>query len=258
MADRQPRFAALQIRDFRLVWAGLGISWTGTQIQRVAVAWQMYELTHSPVSLGLIGLFRAIPILGLGLFSGAVADAVDRRRLMLVTQSLLALSSTVLAVLTFTGHITPAAIYAMTFLSGAAQAFDSPARQSIVPAIVPRQILANALSLSATTAELASVVGPGIGGLIVEGGGIGAAYVCDALSFFAVIVALLLMTHRHIPPKESRVNVAAVIEGLRFVKSQPLIVWLMSLDFVGTFFAGATQLMPIFADSILHVGKSGL
>jgi MFS family permease len=256
--DRQPRFAALQIRDFRLVWIGLGVSWTGTQIQRVAVAWQMYELTRSPVSLGLIGLFRAIPILALGLFSGAVADAVDRRKLMLITQSLLAFSSATLAVLTFTHEITPGAIYAMTFLSGAAQAFDSPARQSIVPALVPRGILANALSLNATTSELASVIGPGLGGLLIDAGGLGTAYVCDAISFLAVIYALLVMDHRHIPPVSARINLQAVIEGLKFVKGQPIIVWLMSLDFVGTFFAGATQLMPIFAEEILHVGKRGL
>jgi MFS family permease len=227
-------------------------------VQRVAVAWQMYELTHSPVALGLIALFRVLPVLGLGIFSGVVADAVDRRRLMLATQSTLAASSAALAVLTFTGHVSPMAIYALTFLSGCAQAFDSPARQAIVPALVPREALANALSLNATTMRLAQVVGPGIGGLIVEAGGLASAYAVDALSFLAIIGGVLAMHHRHVPPEKSEVSVTAALEGLRFVRSQPLLLWLMGVDFIGTFFAGATQLMPIFADTILHVGQRGL
>jgi MFS family permease len=230
----------------------------GTQVQRVAVGWQVYELTHSPVALGLVALFRALPILLFGVLSGVVADAIDRRRLMLVTQSLMASSSAGLAVLAFTHHASVTAIYALTFLHGCGQAFDSPARQSIVPALVLRETLSNALSLSATTMKLASVIGPGLGGLLIDAGGLSMAYLLNAVSFLAVIGALLAMRHRHVPPKESRVSVGAAFEGLRFVRSQPLLVWLMGLDFIGTFFAGSTQLMPIFADTILHVGKRGL
>jgi MFS family permease len=256
--DPPPRFAALRHRDFVLVWLGLTFSGTGTQVQRVAIAWQMYELTHSPISLGFIGLFRALPILGLGLFSGVVADAVDRRRLMVATQSLMAASSAGLAALTITHHASPTALYALTFLAGCGQAFDSPARQAIMPARVPRTELSNALSLYATTMKLASVLGPGIGGLILGAGGIAAAYVVDAASFLAVISAVLLMHHRHVPAPTSRVSAAAAMEGFRFVGSRPLLVWLMVLDFAGTFLAGSTQLMPIFADTVLHVGKTGL
>lgn len=257
-AEPPARFGALRYRDFRLIWAGLGVSAAGTGVQRVAVAWQMYELTHSPVSLGLIALFRALPIIGLGIFSGVVADAFDRRRVMLITQAVMAASSASLAVLTFTHHVTPAAIYACTFLAGTAQAFDSPARQSIVSALVPRDTLANAMSLYGALLKLATVIGPGLGGLIVDGGGLTVAYGIDALSFLAVLAALLVMRHRHVPPPESRVSAGAALEGLAFIRSQPLLVWLMSLDFIGTFFAGSTQLMPIFADTILHVGKPGL
>jgi MFS family permease len=252
------RFPALQHGDFRLVWIGLAISGMGSQVQRVAVAWQMYELTHSAVALGLVALFRALPILCFGVLSGVVADATDRRRLMLVTQSLMATSSAGLAALTLTHHVSPTAIYALTFMHGCGQAFDSPARQSIVPALVPRETLSNALSLNATTLKLASVIGPGLGGLIIDAGGLSVAYLIDAVSFLAVIVALLVMRHRHVPPEDSRVSVGAALEGLRFIRSQPLLVWLMGLDFIGTFFAGSTQLMPIFADTILHVGKRGL
>jgi MFS family permease len=237
---------------------GLAISGMGSQVQRVAVAWQVYELTHSPVALGFVALFRALPVIAFGVLSGVVADAIDRRRLMLVTQSLMAASSAGLAILAFSNHASVPAIYALTFLHGCGQAFDSPARQSIVPALVPRDTLSNALSLNATTLKLASVIGPGLGGLIIDAGGLSVAYVLDAVSFLAVIGALLIMRHRHVPPKESRVSARAALEGLRFIRSQPLLVWLMSLDFIGTFFAGSTQLMPIFADTILHVGKRGL
>lgn len=230
----------------------------GTQVQRVAVAWQVYELTHSPVELGLVALFRALPILCLGVLSGVVADAIDRRRLMIATQSLMAGSSAGLAVLAFTHHASVTSIFALTFLHACGQAFDSPARQSIVAALVPRETLSNALSLYATTMKLASVIGPGLGGVMIDALGLSVAYLSDAVSFLAVIAALLVMRHRHVPSKESRVSVAAALEGLRFVRSQPLLLWLQGLDFVGTFFAGSTQLMPIFADRILRVGTRGL
>jgi len=252
------RFPALAHRDFRLIWFGLGVSGMGTQVQRVAVAWQVYELTHSPVALGVVALFRAIPVILFGVLSGVVADATDRRRLMLLTQSLMASSSAALGVLAFTHHASIPAIYALTFLHGCGQAFDSPARQSIVPALVPRGALSNALSLYATTMKLASVIGPGLGGFIIDAGGLAVAYALDALSFLAVIGALVVMRHRHVPPRESRVSAGAAMDGLRFMRSQPLLLWLMGLDFLGTFFAGSTQLMPIFADTILHVGRRGL
>jgi len=210
------------------------------------------------VSLGLIALFRAAPVIGLGVFSGVVADAVDRRRLMLVTQSVMAVSSALLAVLTLTRSATPAAIYGLTFLTGLGQAFDSPARQSVLPALVPRSALSNAFSLNATTLKLASVAGPALGGLLIARAGLAVAYGVDAVSFLAVIGAVLAMRHRHVPPANSRVSVADALEGLRFVRSQPLLIWLMVLDFAATFFAGANQLMPIFADQIFGVGERGL
>src|ERR1700678_3590832 len=160
---------------------GLGISSMGTQVQRVAIAWQVYELTHSPVALGLVALFRALPILCFGVLSGVVADAVDRRRLMIATQSLMAATSAGLAVMAFTHHSSVTAIYALAFLHACGQAFDSPARQSIVAALVPEEALSNALSLYATTMKLASVIGPGIGGLILAAGGLSVAYVLDGL-----------------------------------------------------------------------------
>ena len=252
------RFAALQHRDFQVYWVGQAVSLLGTQIQRVAVAWQVYLLTHSPVKLGLLGLFRALPILLFALGGGVVADAVDRRRLMILTQSLLAAASVALALLTVSGHVSVDAIYAITFLSGCASAFDGPARQALVSNLVPAEDLPNALSLNVTSWQVASVAGPALGGLLLAAGGLASAYAVDALSFLAVIGALIAMQHRSTPAPEGRVSLGAALEGLRFVRGQPVILGMMLVDFVGTFFADASMLLPIFAAEVFHRGELGL
>jgi MFS family permease len=249
----------LRHRDFLLLWVGQGISRAGTEITYVAVSWQLYLLTRSPVNLGLLGLFRVLPVVVLALGAGVVADALDRRRLMLVTQTTLALSSAALAALTASGRATPALIYALVFLSGCANAFDNPARQALVPALVPADELPRALSLNITTWQLAAVIGPGVGGLILGTGrhGVMLAYLVDTVSYLAVIVSLVMM--RPPPAKATiRISFGAALDGLRFIRRQKIILWMMVLDFAATFFAGALQLMPIFADQVLHVGQRGL
>jgi len=251
------RLAALRHRDFVFLFAGQGVSLIGTQIQRAAVAWHLYLLTHSPLGLGLLGLFRVLPILVLAVGGGVVADAVDRRRLMIWTQTMLALSSTGLAILTWSGHITAGAIYAFTFVAGCAQAFDGPARQAMVPNLVPREDLANALSLNAMAWQLASVLGPSLAGIILAWRGPTTAYALDAFSFLGVIASLVAMQHRAVPPAGSQVTLARAADGFRFVFSQPVIRGMMIVDFIGTFFADATMLLPIFAAEVLHVGARG-
>jgi MFS family permease len=248
----------LQHRDFLLLWSGQGVSLIGTQIQRAAVAWHLYLLTKSPWSLGLLGLFKMLPVVLFALGGGVVADAFDRRRLMLATQTVLALSSTALAVLTFSGRITPELIYGITFLSSTASAFDGPARQAMLPNLVPRDDLTNALSLNAISWQLASVMGPGLAGILLAARGPGLAYALDAFSFLGVIASLIALQHRDDPEGRSgEVSVAAAVDGLRFVAKQPVIRGMMLVDFLGTFFADATLLLPIFAVEILHVGPRG-
>lgn len=249
----------------------MGVSQFGTQIQRQAVAWHLYVLTKSPLHLGLLGLFRVLPVFLLALGAGVIADSRDRRRLMLVTQSLMALTSVLLAGLTLTGHDSVAAIYALTFVAGCANTFDGPARHALIPNLVPRTELAGALSLNITTWQVASVLGPSLGGILIAihlphlgprvpplKSGLVLAYAIDALSFLAVIGSLAAMRHRAPAPPGGRVSLAAVGEGLRFLRGQPIILWLMVLDFLGTFLGGATLLMPIFANEVLGIGPSGL
>ncbi|WP_242344896.1 MFS transporter [Anaeromyxobacter terrae] len=249
--------AALRARDFRNLLFGQVVSTTGTQMQHVAIVWQLYVLTRSPLALGLLGFFRVAPVIAFALGGGVVADAVDRRRLMLVTQTLLASVSITLAVTSHLGLATPALLYGLVAVGAAAIAFDNPARQALVPLLVPPEHLSGALSLAFTGWQVANVAGPALGGLLLAWGGVVTLYALDAASFLAVIGALLVMRHRA-SPRATPLGFGAVKEGLQFLRRAPVIRTTMLLDFFATFFGGSMLLMPIFADQLLHVGPRGL
>ncbi|MBV9280417.1 MAG: MFS transporter, partial [Chloroflexi bacterium] len=249
--------SVLQHRDFRLYWAGNFVSLAGTQMQQAAIAWQVYLLTRSAVALGLIGLVRVIPIVVFSLAGGVVADALNRRRLLLVTQTSLLLVSATLAGATLGGRASLWLIYLLTGLAAAAGAFDNPARQALVPSLVPLDQLANALSLNSTVWQVATVVGPSLAGIVIAGWGVGAVYIVDALSFLAVLAALLVIRPPPVEGGVQRISLTAAVEGLRFVWGTPIILSTMGLDFVATFCGSATALLPIFARDILHVGSQG-
>lgn len=250
-------FVALKHRDFRLFWAGRGVSSAGTQMQQAAVAWQVYLLTHSAVALGFIGLFRVAPIIVFSLLGGVVADVLDRRRLLLVTQVVLLLTSAGLAIVSITGVATLWMIYALVAAGAAALAFDNPARQALVPALVPRHHFANATSLMTTALQVATVLGPSLAGLAIATGGVGSVYIIDVLSFLAVLAALLVIRPPPVADAVQKVSFTAALEGMRFLWHTPIVLSTMGLDFVATFFGSATALLPIFARDILHVGSQG-
>jgi MFS family permease len=258
-------FAALTHRDFRLLWAGLLFSFTGSFMQAAAMLWHVSLLVpdnRRALALGLVGLARIVPILVFSMVSGVAADALNRRTLMLVTQSLMALLAAVLAVLTFRGLHVVWPIYALAACSSAAGAFDLPARHSLLPTLVPRDDLPNAISLNMIGIQSASAVGPALGGLVIATAGVGWVYAANALSFLFVIAALVLIKGQgasHITGAATRgdFSVAAAVEGLRFVFRAPLIRSTMLLDFFATFFSSATALLPIFAQDVLQVGARG-
>jgi MFS family permease len=258
---RQSSFAALHHRDFRLLWLGQIVSTTGSQMQLAAINWHVYLLTKSSLALGLIGLVRVVPIILCSLLGGVVADAVDRKRMILATQTLMMLSAGVLAIVTGLGLRSVWPIYLLTAIGAAAFAFDNPARQALLPSLVPAEIFPNAVSLGLIAFHIATVGGPALAGLILASHGPTLVYALNAVSFLAVIVAVLLMrvVGRAATEKDeaSRVSVEALREGLRFVWRTPIIVQTMTLDFIATFFASATALLPIFAAEILHVGARG-
>lgn len=251
---------ALRHRDFRLIWMGNTLSMVGTQMRIVAITWQLYHLTHSALSLGFVGLTRFIPLALLVLPAGLVADRVDRRKVLLVTQTVMMLASVALYALTVMGWVTPMHIYALLSISAAAATFDLPARQAIIPSLVPREALTQALSLNITGFNVAAVAGPSLGGLILAQGGPATVYALDAVSFVAMLAAVIVMQHRHVPePRSADASVMTeALEGLRFVWGNRLILSSMLLDFVAMFFGAATTLLPIFADAIVHVDARGL
>ncbi|MEK6322478.1 MAG: MFS transporter [Acidobacteriota bacterium] len=262
--DNKPKrsaFTALRHRDFRLLWIGQLISVTGSQMQLVAINWHVYLLTKSPLALGGVGLVRVLPIIFCSLVGGVVADAVDRKRLMLVSQSLMLISAALLAVMTASGLSSIWPIYVLTALASAAIAFDNPARQALLPTLVPLADFPNAVSLGILVFNSAMIVGPALAGVLLSVRGPALIYALNAATFVAVIVALLLMSARGRAEAEAsvaRINFGALREGLRFVWRTPIIVQTMTLDFIATFFASATALLPIFAAEILNVGARGL
>ena len=258
-------YHVLRHRDFRLLWGSQLVSLTGSQMQTVALNWHVYLLTHSPLALGMVGLSRVVPTIVFSLWGGIVADRRDRRRVMFVAQSAMAVLSVALAVLTLRGRASLAVIYGLNAASAAASAFDNPARQALVPRLVPPAALSGALSLNLAMFHTAMIGGPGIAGLALAAGSRGlssvaAIYAFNAFSFVVVLIALALLRTSGRPVAADVTAERpweALKAGLRFVFTTPLMVWTTGLDFVATFFAGALSMLPIFADQILHVGAAG-
>lgn len=222
-----------------------------------ALLWHVRNLTDQPIALGGIGLARIVPVIIFSLVGGAVADTANRRRVLFVTQSVMALESLALAWLTFSGQITLWQIYALTAIQAMAVAFDLPARQALVPNLVPPEDLPNAFSMQSIAYQVGSIVGPALSGLVIAYLGLYYTYLFDSISFLAVIAALLLIGQI---PQHTRgsgriqVKYGDIAEGVRFILQQPVILSSMLLDFFATFFSSANTLMPIFARDILKVG----
>jgi MFS family permease len=267
-------FVALQHRNFRLIWIGLFLSFTGSTMQNAALLWQVSLLVPSGqkgLALGMVGLVKVVPIVVFSLIAGVVADAWNRRRLLLCTQAGSALVTLGLAWTTLAGVSNVWPIYALAAMGAAVSAFDLPARHALIPMLVPREHLPNAISLNTTMVQMASVTGPALGGLLISSLGLASTYLANALSFGCVFVAVLAMRNvRDVHDvhdvhdggasqagKPGDVSLGAALEGLRFVFRSPLIRSTMVLDFLATFFSSATALLPIFAQEILHVGARG-
>jgi len=257
---------ALQHRNFRLIWIGLLISFSGSFMQNAALLWHVSLLVPAEkkaIALGLVGLGRVVPVVVFSMISGVVADALDRRRVLLLTQTLAAMVAFGLAALAYSGTAALWPVFALAAIGGGVSAFDLPARSALVPMLVPREHLPNAITLNTIMFQTASVVGPAVAGIVIAKTGVGMTYVLNGISFGFVIVALLMM--RDVPETgpatetgaRNDVSWNAAMEGLQFVFRSPLMRSTMLLDFFGTFFASATALLPIFAQDILGVGAAG-
>lgn len=258
MADNPQRaYRSLRHRDFRLLWFADAVSMLGTQMQRVAIGWQVYELTGDPLQLGLLGLVRFLPVLLFGIVGGVIADQRDRRVILLASISVLAASSITLAVMAWTDSASMPLIYGISFFSAAVSAVAGPSRQALFPALVPRAELAGAATMNILAMQTAGVTGPALGGVIIGIGGLGLTYALDAVSFGAVLIALLLMRARPDVPPLQVTGFAAAREGLQFLWGMPILLAVMSLDFFATFFGASTTLLPIFAEEVFGMGARG-
>ena len=257
---QEPRqLSPFRHRDFCIFWTGSLLSGIGSQFTAVAMAWQIYELTNSAFQIGLLGLARAVPQAFLLLVAGLLADAMNRRKLMMCTQIGLFCVSTILALLTLSGKASAGMLYLATMALALFSSLETPARQSMIPNLVPRETLPQALALQGTQRYIAIIAGPSLAGLVLAFSGPAACYVVDALSWLAMLISLsLIRTKLQEGAGWSSVSLRSLREGFRFVLGHGVIFPLMLLDFGATFFGNARALFPIYARDILFVGPKGL
>jgi MFS family permease len=259
-ATRRPgAWAVLRHRDYALLFWGQLVSAAGTQVAVVVIAWQVFLLTHSAVALGIIGLMQAIPRLIFSLVGGVFADVLDRRKMLLAVNALLAGISAALALTTSSGAITIYIIYAAVLASATVSSFEFPTRQAIIPTLVPRAQMPDAMSLSTVAMQLTFIVGATAGGVVLAVAGIANSYWIDVASYLVVIGSLLLMTVPRVPAeKRPRAGLGALAEGAAFLRAHPVILAVLSLDFFATFFGSPRALLPVYANDIYRVGPQGL
>jgi len=244
--------------DYRLLWSGQVVSGMGTQITRIALPYQVYVETHSTLAVAALTLVQLIPILVFSLGAGSVADAVDRRRLLLITQACLAVCSLALVALA----VVPAAplilVFVVAFIAAGLASVDQPARSSSIPRLVPPERLPAAIALNQLNFQAASIVGPAIGGLLIATVGLAGAYTVDFLSFGASIVALLAIAP--IPPlgRVSRPGMAAIREGLAYVRGRRLVLSTFAIDLAAMIFGMPTALFPALAIDVFGTGAIGV
>jgi len=249
----------LRNRNYALLFWGQLISSAGTRMQVVAVAWQVLLLTHSPVALGLIGLVQAVPRLVFSLVGGVFADTFDRRKLLLIIEVTLASTSAVLALCTIFHVINLLIIYGVVLVSASASAFEFPTRQAVIPSLVKREEMANAIALNSVMMQLTFIIGPTAGGFAIAWLGVANTYWFDVISYFVVIGSLLLMVVPRIPiEKRTQGGMTALVDGMKFLHAHPVILGVLSLDFFATFFGSPRALLPIYASDIMHIGPQGL
>lgn len=235
------------------------MSGIGSQFTTVAMAWQIYELTNSPLQIGMLGLARAIPQTILLLFAGLLADAINRRKLMICTQSGLCCVSAALATLTFVGKASPHMLYVAIVFLAIFSSLEQPSRQSMIPNLVARDQLPQALALQGTQRYVPVIAGPSLAGVVLALFGPAACYSVDALSWLAMLGALARLRAK-VPEGGGwrSISLNALREGFRFVRGHGVILPLMLLDFGATFFGNVRSLFPIYARDILQVGPRGL
>jgi MFS family permease len=244
-------------RDFRFYLASRFCTATGMTMLRAAILWHVFALSHSAFHLGLIGLAQFAPALSLSLVAGAVADTHDRRRVMMVAETVALMCGLVLFLETRSGGITLLLLYAMVVPVAIAGAFDNPARMALLPTLVAREVFPRAVAVASTNQALAFVTGPALCGLIIAEAGIASVYAAFVILIGASLATLALMRRRAVQTRGRAVTLQMMREGLAYVRRHQVVLGCMTLDMFAVIFGGATALLPIYANDILHVGASG-
>ncbi len=276
-ADAAPAhdpYAALRVPDYRRLVSARVLFTIASQIQGVVVGWQIYELTHNPLALGLIGLTEAIPSITVSLYAGHVADSVPRKRIIVPSMVVLFLCSLSLFGLAqpagaalFAGQQVAALplyvfmLYVVLFVSGIARGFLGPAVFSFMPQLLPeRGMLSNAVTWNSTSWQAAAVLGPAIGGLLFAHLGKSVAYGTDAGLMLLALALFASIAGRALPPREGeRLNLSeSILSGVKFIFANQIVLAALSLDLFAVLFGGAVALLPIFAKDILATGPDGL
>jgi MFS family permease len=230
---------------------------TALTLMRATVAWHVFELSRSPFYLGLIGLVQFVPAFSLLLVGGMVADRYERRRIVMIAQLVPLAGALLLARLTATEAATLSSLYAVVFAMAGAAAFDNPARASLLPNLVPTADFPRAVTVASTVQALAFASGPAASGMIIAAAGVAAAYAAVAVLLVVAIGALMQVRPSWPQGTGSTMGWQAMVQGVRFVASRPVVWGCMLLDMLAVIFGGAAALLPVYANEILQVGPRG-
>lgn len=257
-------YASLKIKDFRLFIYARIVLTMAVQMQSVIVGWQVYSLTHDPLSLGLIGLAEAIPFFCIALFAGHVADIVSRKKIILITNTVYFLCAAALFSVTTVQHsllnmFGAGPIYLIILITGFARGFLFPAQSAFSAQLVPKELYGNAATWNSVAWQVAEVSGPAIGGLICGFFSMGAAYFTVMIFSVTGILFFTFIKKKPIPEKiKTETIFESLTAGVKFVFANQIILSAISLDMFAVFFGGAISVLPVFADQILHTGAKGL
>lgn len=253
-------FSSLAYRDYRYLWLSMMFSSAGQWIQQVTLGWLVYEMTGSPLMLGLVNGVRAVPFLISGPFAGVAADRMDRKKLMMVTQSCLMATAFGMGLLVYTGLVEVWHVFAFTLLTGIAWSFNQPVRQTLIPNVVPSHALLNAITLNSAGGQAMRILGPSLAGVLIGVTGVGGNFFLQGIAYLGVMVMIYLMK---VPPNPGNTKALSIrgslMEGFRYVKHHDTVFPLMLMALLPQlFYLPYTSLMPIFAKDVLFVGPEGL
>ncbi len=257
-AIRHDAYGALRIANFRRYFGGNILSLVGMQMQTTAVIWEVYEFTHDPLSLAMVGLAQIVPVLCLTLFAGQVADRFSRRLVITMAVSAVTLASTLMALNSLYWH-NIGLLYGLLVLNGIGRAFQQPSKAAYMPTLVPRLMFPSAVTWMTSGFQFATVLGPAAGGLLISAvGGAFVVYAINAVAGVTFVALLLTIPRSNTPRLVEPFSWQSLIAGFSFLRTKPVMMGAILLDMIAVLLGGANALLPIYAKDILDVGPTGL